>query len=318
MLYRVTLFAQELSRRLPQKVRWALGGFICQIVYWAWAEKRHNTIFNMSIILNRPMNDPLVRLAARLSWRNYGHYVGDLFDITNHPAEYYLQRLHDETDEPPAPDGTPGAFRRIDEAVAPGKGALLVTGHYGNYDVAGVIMAAHHPIHALAEKLPNPEMNEWFQSQRKQFGITIVSIDDFLRPVMRHFREGGIVATPMDRPATEEDGIPVQFFGHTTYVPRGLGALAVKMGVAIVPGFVSYAPDGTYRIRAFQPVTVTKGDDEAAAVIRATQVMFDALEAVIRDDPTQWYMFRRFWPEDAANRVPANQAARTPATARVG
>ncbi|MBA3825055.1 MAG: hypothetical protein H0X24_14310, partial [Ktedonobacterales bacterium] len=158
MLYRLTLIAQSLSRRLPQRVRWALGGFVCQLVYWAWAEKRRNTQFNMSIILGRPMSDPLVRRTARLSWRNYGHYVSDIFDIINHPSEFYLRRLHDETDLAPARDGTPGAFRRIDEAVAPGKGALLVTGHYGNYDVAGVVMAAHHPIYALAEKLPDARM----------------------------------------------------------------------------------------------------------------------------------------------------------------
>jgi KDO2-lipid IV(A) lauroyltransferase len=300
MLYRLTVFAQWLAGVTPQRVRWFLGGLATQVVYWVWTEKRLNTLHNMSVVLNRPITDPLVQRTARLSWRNYGHYVSDLFDIPNHDGAYYLDRLQDTTPLPPDAEGKLGAWQLIDEAIARKHGVLLTTGHYGNYDVAGTLIASHVPIYALAELLPDPRMNELLQSQRRKFGITIVSIEDSMLPVIRHFRAGGVLASPIDRPVPPEEGIPVQFFGRTTYVPKGLGAMVAKWGVAICPGVAYYAPNGTYRIRVFPAVTIEKSGDEEADVSRATQAMFDALEAMIRDDPTQWYMFRRVWPETVA------------------
>lgn len=308
MLYRLTLFAQRLSALLPQRVRWWVGASIAQAIYWVWAEKRRATQHNMGIVLGRPPTDPLVREVARLSWRNYGHYLGDLFDIPNHRPIYYLENVQDDTPVPPAPDGTIGAFVQLDTALARGRGVMVVTGHYGNYDAAGMLVAAHTPIHALAEHLKDPRMDEWLQSQRREAGITIVYTEDLLRPIIQLFRSGGVLATPMDRPVPPSEGIPVQFFGRTAYVPRGLGALAAKTGAAICPGFVYYGSDGGLRVRVFPPTTIEKSGDSTSDVLRATQVMYDALEVMIREDPTQWYMFRPFWP---MQEIPA---VRTPQT----
>jgi len=42
--------------------------------------------------------------------------------------------------------------------------------------------------------------------------------------------------------------------------------------------------------------------DEPAEVYRATQALADELGAVIREDPSQWYMFRPIWPQTDAER----------------
>ena len=130
--------------------------------------------------------------------------------------------------------------------------------------------------------------------------MIVLMIEDALRPMMRVLRDGGVVATPVDRPLPPGEGVPVRFFDRTTYVPRGMSALAVKLGASIVPGFVWYTRDGRFRAHVFPPVVITPSGDNEADIIRATQAMYDALEAQIREDPTQWYMFRRFWPSENA------------------
>ena len=300
MLYWLILIAQRLSSVLPRRARWFLGALIAQGIYWVWAEKRHATQFNMSIVLGRPTTDPLVRRTARLSWRNYGYYVGDLFDMPNHPPSFYIEHLKDLTPAPHDPTGKLGAFVFVDEARAAQHGVMLTTGHYGNYDVAGMLIASHTSMYALAEALPDAKANELLQEQRRKIGITVVSVEESLRPMMRHLRDNGIVATPIDRALPAGEGVPVQFFGRTAYVPRGLGAVVAKTGAAICPGFVYFAYNDQaqpFRARVFPPVTIEKSGNEQTDVLRATQVMFDALEVMVREDPTQWYMFRRFWPE---------------------
>lgn len=308
MLYRLILIAQRLCGVLPRRARWFLGALIAQGIYWVWTEKRQATHFNMSVVLGLPSTDPAVRRTARLSWRNYGYYIADLFDVPNHPPSFYIEHLKDMTPAPPDPSGKLGVFVFVDEARARQHGVMLTTGHYGNYDVAGMLIASHTSLYALAEALPDAKANELLQEQRRKIGITVVSVKESLRPMMRHLRDGGIVATPIDRALPAGEGVPVQFFGRTAYVPRGLGAVVAKTGAAICPGFVYFAADDhehPFRARVFPPVTIEKSGNEQTDVIRATQAMFDALEVMVREDPTQWYMFRRFWPaSDSAQMTP--------------
>jgi lauroyl/myristoyl acyltransferase len=298
MLYRLTLLSQWLARVLPRPLRWWLGGTITQGVYWIWREKRIATQKNMSVVLDLPMTDPRVRRVARLSWRNYGHYVADLFDIPNHPKEYY----HALFDRPPFTGKE--AIDQVEKALQIGHGVLVITGHYGSWDLAGALVAERITINILAEALPDKKLNELFQTQRQALGINIIMIEESLRVMLRVLREGGTLATPIDRPVTKEEGIPVKFFGRIAYVPRGVGALAVKTGAAILPGFAWY--DGSQGVfaRAFDPVVIEPTGDTNADIIRATQVMFDALEQMVRYDPTQWYLFRQFWPDESLAEVP--------------
>jgi KDO2-lipid IV(A) lauroyltransferase len=96
--------------------------------------------------------------------------------------------------------------------------------------------------------------------------------------------------------------VEVTFFGHKTYVPMGSASLSVKSGAAIMPGYVWYAPNNRYYIRAFPPIfprAVSGNTEKMREIQRLTQYMFACQEEVVRQYPTQWFMFRRFWPVDA-------------------
>lgn len=317
MLYWLMRTAQAVAGALPRRVRWMLGGLAVQTVYWLWPAKRLATQKNMSVVLNLPLHHPLVRRTARLSWRNYGRYIGDFFDQPNHPAAYYLEQLTDITPNPPGATERMGAFAQLSVAHAVGKGVLITTGHFGNWDIAGVMVAAHTPIYVLVEDLKDEKLNHLVQEQRRKVGMTVLPIEDGLRQFLRLLRQGEIIATPIDRPLAKGEGIPVRFFGRTAYVPRALGALMMKLGSTILPGFVWYDAQMQFQARVFPPCAIVRTGNDEADTIAATQIMFDALETMIRIDPAQWYMFRQFWPDEelpaaeqpAAVPIPVNAEA---------
>lgn len=292
MLYWLTRFTQQLAGWLPRRVRWWLGGMATLAVYWLWPAKRRATQRNMSVVLGLPQADARVQHAARLSWYNYGRVVADYFDFANHSSAAYIHLFNNAT------YSGKDALAMVDDARAYGRGIVVATGHYGSWDAAGILLASHEPLNVLAESLHDGRMDQLFQEQRRKFGMNVILIDDAIRPLMRLLKQGEMMATPIDRPLAAGEGIPIQFFGRTAYVPRGLGALAVKMGAVILPGFAWYNGHGGYNAKTFTPTLIERSGDDAADIIRATQVMFDALEAMIRLDPTQWYMFRPFWPDD--------------------
>jgi lauroyl/myristoyl acyltransferase len=256
MLYRLTLFVQWLARVLPRSLRWGLAGGITQIVYWGWYEKRLATQKNMSVVLGLPRTDPRVRRAARLSWRNYGHYIADFFDLPNHDTSYYLNFFQSSSKWNPNK-----ALDTVETAYKSGRGIMITTAHYGNWDIAGVMVASRFTLHVLAESLPDPKLDELIQQQRCDLGVQVILIEQSLRPFLRLMKENGIMATPIDRPVPPEQGIPITFFGRTAYVPRGLGSLAVRTGSWIIPGYAWYNGLAGYHARAFEPILIEKSGE---------------------------------------------------------
>lgn len=317
MLYWMMRAAQTVAGALPRRFRWMLGGLVVQTVYWLWPAKRLATQKNMSVVLDLPLHHPQVRRTARLSWRNYGRYIGDFFDQPNRPASYYLNQMRDATSTARDTNGKLDTLIQLDQACAVGKGVLVTTGHYGNWDIAGVVVAVNTPLYILVEDLKDEKLNHLVQEQRRAFGMIVLPIENGFRQFVRLLRQGEVVATPIDRPLAPNEGIPVRFFDRTAYVPRALGALAVKLGCVIQPGFCWYVDGMQFQVRAFPMRIIERTGNDEADTIAATQIMFDALETMIRHDPTQWYMFRQFWPDatptaaidPAAIRIPVNAEA---------
>lgn len=307
MIYYLTRLASWLAGHVPRPVRLALAGPITVLVYFGWLAKRRNTIANMAQVLGTTASDPRARRLARDSWRNYGRYVSDFFYLPNATSQEILARTVEDT-----PD--PGSFAHIDEALAPGKGAIVVSFHFGAYDVAGVILATHAPVDLIVESFEDPRMDRLVMEQRAQFGLGILRIEKTPRQILRALQENRAVAVAVDRPVAPKEGVPVTFFGKTCYVPGGIAQIALKTGAALVPGYCRY--DGEYStnyyIAALPPIFPESTGDRQRDTSAAMQQLFTAWEGVIRKYPEQWYMFRRFWPESApANATPAPVATPT-------
>jgi lauroyl/myristoyl acyltransferase len=300
MVYHLTRFVQWLAGRVPRPVRLRVAGPITVLVYYAWAAKRRVTIANMARVLGTTPSDPRARFLARLSWRNYGRYLSDFFYLPSASRQEILDRMHDET---PAP----GAFALVDQALRPGKGAFLVSLHFGAWDVAAVYVASQHPMHILVESFDDPRMDKLVMDQRQQVGLGILRIEKTPRQILRVLAQNGIVGVALDKPVLPSEGVPVRFFGRTCYVPGGIAALALRSGAAILPGYCRYDPEysTTYYVSAGPVIFPEATGNREADVQRLTQQAFDALEAIVRRFPEQWAMFRPFWPNEDTAVLPA-------------
>lgn len=293
MVYYLTRFASWLTARVPRPARLAIAGPLTVLVYYAWAAKRRATIANMAQLLGVSRSDPRAKRLARRSWRNYGRYVSDFFYLPNATFDELVARMKDVT--PP-----PGAFGYIDEALAPGKGALIVSFHFGAWDVAAVMVRRHVPIDLVVESFDDPRMDKLVMEQRGKLGMGLIPIEKTPRRILRALQENRVVAVAVDKPVPPDQGVPITFFGKTCYVPGGVAQLALKSGATILPGYCRYDKNysETYYVGALPPIFPERTGDKRADAIRLTQRMFDAMEDVIRQYPDQWEMFRQFWPDD--------------------
>lgn len=294
-IYYLARSGNTLARWTPRSVRHILGSSISVASYLGWPSKRLETHLNMAQVTGRSERDPHVRRLAFASWRNYGRYAADFMSFPHLKVEHIERNLRDLSD---GEEGWPGLVRHVLQA---GRGAIIATAHFGNWDMAGAILAHRHPLSAVAETFSDEQLNRLLQNQREEKGIGIIPMEGSARRILRALQQNQLIAIIVDRPVPEDQGIAVTFFGRKTFVPSGPAALALKSGAAIVPGFVWYGHHNEYYARVFPPIfpQECKGEQRVQEIARLTQLMYDALEEMIREWPTQWYMFRQFWPAEA-------------------
>jgi len=282
----------NLAKWTPRPLRERLGYAIGTSSYLAWRSKRQVTLLNMAQVAGKPVNDPRVQYLAYASWRNYGRYAADFMNFANMAAEDIESSVLDVT------EGASCWQTYLEQAKQAGRGIIFVSAHFGNWDMAGAILARYITFSAIAETFTDGRLNTLLQNQRKEKGIAIIPLEGSPRRILRTLQQNQVVGLLVDRPVTQQQGTPIRFFGRTTYVPGGTAALALKSGAAILPGYVWYGPRNQMLLRAFPPIFPQASGNRDSDIATVTQRIYDSLEEMVRAWPTQWYMFRQFWPTE--------------------
>ncbi|MBI3932485.1 MAG: lysophospholipid acyltransferase family protein [Acidobacteria bacterium] len=202
----------------------------------------------------------------------------------------------------------------VEAAMAAGRGAVLVTGHIGNWELHGVAHGClFGRIGVVARPLDNPELDRRLCAFRVAGGNGVIYKQKALAQVLRILRDGGGVAILIDQNVQEQDGIFVDYFGRPAATTTVAAALAVKTGCALLPCHTELRPDGRYRLVYEPAVSWASSGDRQADVARLTQHLTRRIEDWVRETPEQWLWIHRRWKTR-----PAGTAARGPQPSAVG
>lgn len=180
-------------------------------------------------------------------------------------------------------------------ALAEGKGVLLVSGHLGNWELAGAFVAASGvPIEAVARGMENPLFDRYITRTRENLGMTIVHDADAVRRVPRAMREGKAVAMLVDQGAAGLASSWVPFFGRYAKTPRGPAVFALRLAAPVVFATALRQPGGKY-VMHYERVPVHPTGDREADVDRIVADYTATLERWIRRAPEQYFWHHRRW-----------------------
>jgi len=285
-LYRLGHFFANI---LPVRIAYWLAERISDIHYYISKRDRHSVAKNLSIILNKDINE-CNRLAHNV-FRNFGLYMVDFFRMDKLDKDF-IDRHVDII-----------GLENIDEILKQGKGLVAVTSHLGNWEMGGVIMAVKgYSISAVALNHAHRKINEFFIRQRQKKGLKVIPIDSAARRCVSALLRKDILGLVGDRDFMDT-GIVVDFFGVPTSIPRGPALLSIKTQSPIVPGFLVRDGRMSYKLIFEKPITVDESfqDSEEDRTRQITERFVRVMERYIRMYPEQWLVFRRFWesPVDA-------------------
>jgi KDO2-lipid IV(A) lauroyltransferase len=293
---------QRIDALLPRQARYSFATAVGEVVYWLLPAKRAAVLDNMAHVLGPGASPTAVTLAAKRSFRNYLKYLAEFT---------HLPRWSD-VDLDQLVTGVTG-WEHVEDALSDGKGAIFVTPHFGNWDVAGWWFGRRQKFAAVAEPLQPLELDALVQGWRRAKRIGIIPLANGARGALRLLQNGGVVALVVDRPTHAlGEGVPVTFFGARTQVPGGAAHFALRTGAPVITGGLWRTPRNTYEVFVWPPMRFAPTGDRERDVQHVMQRIMSEIEKVVRSHPDQWYMFRRMWPTPANLPRPASPASPWP------
>ena len=282
---------------LPRRVSYALGVTGTWLAWRLMNETRSAVIDNLRVLFPAAAESEL-RRRALATFRAYARDVIDFLRTLRTP----------EADLPGVFEFTRDDQQLFDDLLARGRGIILVSGHYGNWEAGGVFMRriCNLPLAIMTMTEASPEVDRLRRDIRDQLGADTIevrqSLDTALQ-IRRRLAENGIVAMLMDR-HLGRDRIEVSFLGRRASFLKTPALMGFLTGAPLVPCFVERTGSARFKVSAGTPIVVSATLQRDDAIQQAAQQFADQLTARVRTHPEYWYHFYRYWETPSERSVP--------------
>jgi KDO2-lipid IV(A) lauroyltransferase len=216
-----------------------------------------------------------------------------------------------------APEGEVIAALRggehLERARAAGRGGILLTGHFGNFELMGAVASRIWPIDCVVQPLANPGVEETIMRVRAAAGMRLIPATTGLRRMLQALRANRFIAVLADQDARRH-GVFVPFLGRLASTPVGPARLSLAAGSPIITGFIHRRPDGRHEIDLEEPIAPPDpGDPDPVVTLTARHAA--RLERRVRERPEHWFWLHRRWKTAAPEAAPAAARDRVPGRA---
>jgi len=266
------------ARRLPLGVTRSLAGLAGRLYALTHPSRVACVYKNLQLL-----NPAIEKKSARKLYGEFGKTLADYFYIgTRSPAEAmtivrekagysYLKELYDQ-----------------------GTGAVLITAHFGLFELGGLVTAYDgFPTAVLTLPEPSAHLTAWRAHFRRQWNVDTIEVgsDSFVFiHIARRLREGCFVAALIDRP-NAHDPVPVSFPQGVAHFSPGILLVAAQCGVPVIPATMVRYPDGYYRGEIFEPIWIESRSSRAETLRFYSQQIADILMPTLCAHSEQWYQF---------------------------
>jgi phosphopantetheine--protein transferase-like protein len=273
----------------------------------AWAEPRRTDVpwfgklfyhllpYRRGVVLGnfrRVFGDTLPEAEIiRLAQGYYAHYVRFLMEYLRLPFMSLERRK---------------ALIRLENIEAPlrvhaqGKGMILLTGHFGNFELSSMAGISQFPqyqgkFHFVRRPLKPRLLNDFVTRRFRRAGLGVLGKRGSLDAILDLLGRGEIIVYVFDQHAGKGDGIAVDFFGHPAGTFKSVALLALATGTPVIPACSWREPDGHHVLRFEDPLPLIECDDTSEAIRLNTRSYNAALERILLRHPEQWIWMHRRW-----------------------
>jgi KDO2-lipid IV(A) lauroyltransferase len=184
----------------------------------------------------------------------------------------------------------------LTDAVAQGRGVVILTAHMGNWEWLGAFLALDgFPLAAVIKRQPNDQHTRILNEYRQLVGIEIFARGTTeLVSAARALKQGKILGFLADQDAGTS-GLFIEFLGKMSSTPTGPTVFAKKFKAPVVPAFIVRRPEGGHRVILLEPFYYEDTGNEVEDIYNMTAKMSRIIEETIRQYPDEWLWFQKRW-----------------------
>lgn len=269
---------------LPEPAAYALGEGAGRLAFHFDRRHRAITVENLIRAFAGEYSPGEIETLARAVFENLGRTAVDVARS---------DRLVREDD--------PDAVRvegldRLQKARRRGNGVLLITAHFGPWELLPLIIALRSgPGHLVARPLDNPRLDDLLTALRERGGNRVIRKRNAVLAILQGLRRGETVGILIDQHITEREGVVVPFFGQPASTAFAPALIAMRSGAAVFPVGILREGRGRYRVLIADEVPVRRSGDLKTDLVENTARFTAAIEAFVRKHPDQWFWVHRRW-----------------------
>ena len=176
---------------------------------------------------------------------------------------------------------------------------ILVTGHYGNWELLSQSIAIHFDLTlvGVGRELDSSLMDKILIKNRERFNVEMVYKKGAMKGCIRAINKKKIIGILTDQHLPLEQSINVDFFKHkVTHTPLA-SILSRKFGIDLIPAYISTDDYENYTVTVYPPIESLKTDNQEEDLESMTKAQAKVLEEVIRAKPSQWFWQHKRWKE---------------------
>jgi KDO2-lipid IV(A) lauroyltransferase len=270
------------TRPVPPRLRPALGRGIGDVAYRTLRRWREIALRNLAAAYPEWSRGELER-TARECFRHLGKNLVEFLALPGQSADEVRELVRVE------------GLEHLRAALADGGGAIVISAHYGNWELSAARIGCEGiPVNVIGRLPTNAQVTRFITRIRQQKGYTVLPRHRTMAPYIECLRRNEIVCMLTDANNMSSD-LFVPFFGRPAAVPRGAAVLALRSGRPVLPIFAARQPDERHHLVIGPPIARPAGRD-VKRVVQEWMVGITALiEARIREDPTQWLWIHDRW-----------------------
>lgn len=283
LFYLLVVWFIRLVRLLPRRTTLTMMRLLGRLGFALARGPRGRTIKHLTFVYGHQKSAAAIKDLARRVFIHFATAAGDLLRL---PVilKNDINKLV-----------TASGLEHLDRAFATGHGLLMITCHFGNWEILGAWLAKNgYRMNVVGTTLFDPRLDQILVETRNNAGYTNIARGKGTRDIIRTLKKGEAVGMLIDQD-TKADGVFVNFFGRPAHTPTGPVVLARRLGLPIIPIFCYLKDDFTYQIDCLPPLELVKTDNEAYDILVNTQKCSDAYETMIRRFPEQWVWMHKRW-----------------------
>ena len=282
-LYYLGRMAAFLFGLLPMQVGVWLGALAGRAAFYLVPKYRRIAIDNLTLAFGREKTTPEITALARRVFENQGRNGAELLNFPKINAANIDRFVRAQ------------GMDIVDEAFRKGKGTIVLTAHFGNWEVlSAYLRIKNYPGVAVGKKIYFHKFDAFLNSLRKMHDVNIIYRDGSVKSMLKILKSNRILGMLADQDVDSVEGVFVNFFGRPAYTPIGPAALAAISGAALIP--IVIVREGSKHVFIVdEPIELVNTGDREADIVTNTQKWSDVIESYIRRYPDHWVWMHRRW-----------------------